>query len=191
MFRSYGRRDEKMSAMNLHKEINFIPDFMIYEKNKVKRMITVALVTTVVALAGFSIYFFPDMKMFTLNIQLNNLKVDIKGLEDVREIKNQLEKTENKLNAKKKILDEVSKDEVDVMSLMDKLATAAPENVVMTYLSVSGKNDINVSYSINNPIEATNLANNLRNLNLFQTVEMPAIPIVDQKRDINFALKLK
>lgn len=180
-----------MSAINLHKEINFIPDFMIYEKNKVKRMISVGIITTVIALTGFSIYFFPDMKKITLDVQLKNLDVDIKSLEDVREIKNQLEKTENKLNVKKKILDEVSKNEVDVMSLMDKLAAATPENVELTYLSVSGKDGINVSYSINNPIEATNLANNLRNMNLFQTVEMPSIPIVDQKRDINFALKLK
>ena len=180
-----------MSAINLHKEINFIPEFMISERNKVKRMITVAVVTTILTLVGFSIYFFPDIKINALKIERDYLDADIRGLEDVREIKNQLEKTENKLNAKKKILYEISKDEVDVISLMDKLTNAAPENVVMTYVSVNGKNDINVSYSINNPIEATNLANNLRNTNLFQTVEMPSIPIVDQKRDINFALKLK
>ena len=180
-----------MKTVNISKEINFIPDFVIAERNKINRLIVVAFSTTFITLLAFSVYFFPEMKIFTLNIQVDNAKMELRSMEDVRAIKSKLDQAQSKLNQKKKILDDINKSEVDAIGLMDKLNSAAPENVVLTYLSVNGKDDIKVTYSINNPIEATELTNNLRALNLFQDVSTPVVPIEDQKSDVNFALKLK
>lgn len=174
------------------KEINFIPDFMLKEKEHTGRRIAVALGTAAIVLICFAVYYLPELKVFSLSEQLKNLNVELNFYSDVKEIKNKLEETEAKLAKKKAILDEISKGEVDVISMLEKLTEAAPQNVALSYLSTTGTDDINVSYIVNNPIEANQLVENLRKLDIFEKVEMPpGIPIVDRMTNIDFKLKLK
>lgn len=180
-----------MKVKELKKGINFIPDFMQKEKTQRRRMFIVALSTAVFTLLSFAVYFIPEVKAFTLSVQLQNIETEMRFLEDVKGIKNKLEDTQTKLDKKAKILQDIKKEEVNVIFLTDKLISAAPKNVLLAYFSVDGKDKVNINYIINNPVEATELVNNLKSLNIFEKVDMPNIPIVDRKTDVVFRLKLK
>ena len=173
------------------KEINFIPDFVIKENQNKARLIMVAVGTVVFTLMAFAVYFIPEVRLSILSIQNENMNTEMKFLEDVKEIKNKLENLEARVDKKKKALEDISRNEVDVVLLMEKLTAAAPQNVSLTFFSVSGPENINVQYIINNPVEASNLVDNLRKLDIFERVEMPSIPIVDRRTDVKFNLKLK
>lgn len=180
----------KKKKKQIKKDINFIPDFMMKEKNAVKRLFAVAVGTAIFTLVSFGVYFVPEIKIFTLTEQIKNADKEIEFYKDVEDLYKKMKATEEKLKKKKKIIDEISKNEIDVAVLMDKLISAEPQGVQMTYIKVNDKMEVSVSYVINNPIEANELVENLRNLNLFEQVNMPNIPIVDRRTDISFNLKL-
>lgn len=176
---------------NIVKEINFIPVFVIEERKRIARMIRVAIITAVITLAGFAIYFLPDIQISILKDTLRNYDTELNYLDDIKKIERKLKEVETKLTNKKKILEEINKEEVDIIFLIDKLSSARPPNVILTYLSIDKNKEVNVSYIVNNPVEATQLVNNLINLNIFEKVELPSIPLMDKKTDISFKLKLK
>ncbi len=175
----------------ISKEINFIPDFMEKEKEQKKRMVKVAILTTIFTLMCFAVYFIPDLQTEFMEAELTSLESREKLMADVKQIKDDLEDTEKKLNQKKSIIEEVSKGEVDIVFVLDKLTSAAPQNVKLSYFSTSDSGEISASYIINNPVEGTKLVANLRKFDIFERVDMPSMPMVDRKTDISFRLKLK
>ena len=164
---------------------------MIMEKERFGRMIAVAIGAGAIALICFAVYFIPELQVFSLSERVKNMNVELSFYSDVKDINNRLKETEAKLVKRKGILEEVSKGEVDIAMMLEKLTTAAPKNVVLSYFSTTGGGNINASYIINNPIEANQLEDNLKKLNIFEKVEMPAIPIVDRRTEANLKLTLK
>ncbi|MGE5328868.1 MAG: hypothetical protein ACM3KR_05110 [Deltaproteobacteria bacterium] len=181
---------KKNKNKQINKNINFVPEFMIREKNAIKRLFIVGIATAVFTLVSFGVYFVPELKIFTLTEQIKNADKEIEFYKDVEVLYKKLNDTEKKLKEKKKIIQEISKNDIDVAALMDKLISAEPQGVQMTYMSITDKMEVAVSYVINNPIEANSLVENLVKLNIFEQVNMPDIPIVDRKTDISFRLKL-
>jgi len=180
----------KKKKKQINKSINFVPDFMIKEKNAVRRWFTVGIATAIFTVVSFGVYFVPELKIFTLTEQIKNADKEITFYKDVEDLYDKLNSTEEKLKKKKKIIQEISKNDIDVAMLMDKLISVEPQGVELTYMSINDKMEVAVSYVINNPIEANSLVENMGRLNIFEQVNMPDIPIVDKKTDINFRLKL-
>lgn len=181
----------KSKEKRIQKGINLIPDFMLKERHSAKRLFIVGLLTVVITLASYAVYIIPEMKIFTLGIQIENVNNELKAFKDLQVLDDKFKETKNKLDQKKEILKSITENEIDIMPLINKVLSAAPQNVFLSYLNVGENKEISVSYIINNPVEANLLANNLRKLNMFEKVDMPSIPIVDRKMDISFKLKLK
>lgn len=181
----------KQNKKQINKNINFVPEFVIKEKQALKRIFLVAFLTAVLTLTCFGIYYIPELKIFALNEKIENLNREINFFEDVQKLYDNLKATREKLENKKKIIEEISKNEIDIIPLIDKLISAAPQGVETSYIAFNDKKEISVSYIINNPIQANALVDNLNKLNIFEQVEMPTIPIVDKKTDISFKLKLR
>ncbi len=80
---------------------------------------------------------------------------------------------------------------MDIGFVLEKLTSAVPQNVKLSYFSTSDSGDISASYIINNPVEGTKLTGNLRKLNIFERVDTPSMPMVDRKTDVSFKLRLK
>jgi len=181
----------KQNKKQIKKSINFIPDFMFEHKKAAKRIFLVAVATAILTVASFGIYYVPELKIFSLTEKNQNLDREIEFFKDVEDLYNNLNATKKKLENKKKIIQEISKNEIDIVALIDKLILAAPQGVKISYMGFNDKLEVSVSYIINNPIEANALVDNLNNLNIFKQVEMPTIPIVDKKTDISFKLMLR
>jgi len=181
----------KQNKKQINKSINFVPEFMLKQKQAVKRMFLVAVGTVILTVSSFGIYYVPELKIFSLTEKIQNLDREIEFFKDVEDLYNKLNTTKERLEKKKKIIQEISKDEFDIIAVMNKVVSATPQGVEISYINFNDKLAVSLSYTINNPIEANTLVDNLNKLNIFEQVEMPTIPIVDKKTDISFKLKLR
>ncbi|MGE5472691.1 MAG: PilN domain-containing protein [Ignavibacteriales bacterium] len=181
----------KQKKKQVNKNINFVPDFVIKQRKAVQRMFLVAFATAIFTLTSFGIYYVPELKIFSLQERIDNLDREIEFFKDIQDLYNNLNAAKEKLENKKKIIEEISKNEFDIVPLIDKLTSAVPQGVEITYIGFNDKLEVSVSYIINNPIEANALVDNLNKLNIFEQVDMPTIPIADKKTEISFKLKLR
>lgn len=173
------------------KRINFVPEFMIKEREQRRRMVITGITTLIITLLGFSIYFIPWFKNFSLEQACKNYNLEIEYADEENKLLNELKDKQDKLNKKRDLLSKLDKQEINIPLLLDKLAGIAPKEVIFSYLSVKENKQVDVRYSVNNPLEISNLAKNLEKLNIFEKVEIPNVPIVDRKTDVVFKLKLK
>lgn len=172
-----------------NRRINFIPEFVHKENIRKQRMILITLITVIITLLCFAIYFIPQYKLFTLTNKLNNYDIELKYAKDELKLLNELELTQKSYNKKKDLVNELSKDEFDISILMTELNQAAPKEVIFSFFSVSGS-EVAVKYTVNTPVEISQLVENLKKLDIFDKVSMPNVPIVDIKTDVVFNLKL-
>lgn len=174
-----------------NKQINFIPDFMVSERAVLRRRYLIALITFITTLFCFSLYFIPELKEFTLEHQLQNINIEIKALTDEKALQEKLDSIQARVERKRAILQEIANSDVDVLYVINKITSSVPSNVMLSYINISGRDKVGISYSVNSPADLPVLVNRLRELDLFETVSMPNIPIMDKKTDVSFALKLK
>lgn len=179
------------SSSIIKKEINIIPEFMEIEMAKRKKMFIIVITTFLALMFCFSLYYYPQYKLKTMNEENKKLQAQIDDMKDVKDIKDKLNDLETQTKKKRDILTEANKSEVDINYLIAKLTANVPKNVLLAYFSVNGRDKVSVSYIVNNPVEATELLNTLRDLDIFEKVEMPNIPIMDRRTDVNFKLKMK
>lgn len=176
--------------VELSKGINFIPEFIVKENEKKKRKVMIATITAIITLFGICIYFIPEYELFILNTKSVKINTEINNMQDIKNIKQQLDETKEKLDAKKKILEEIRSKESDVELITKKLLAITPSNVVLDYYNITDGKTISVNYIINTPEDMVELTNRLKGLELFEKVEIPVMPIVDRKANVNFRLKL-
>lgn len=177
--------------MKVKKEINLLPQFVIKQKNELKRIIIITITTIALTLFGFAIYYTPQLKLLSLSVKLKGVNEEIEFMSDAKQLKDKLDSTQAILDKKNGILKEIDADDVDIVPLLDKLTKATPENVRLSFLNVNGKNDISADYVIHNPIELNDLINNLKKLDIFKDVQTPNVPITDRQTDVAFKLQLK
>lgn len=177
--------------MKVKREINLLPQFVLNQKNQLSRLAIITITTIILTLASFAIYYIPQLKLLSLSVQLKVVNNNIKFMNDVKQLKDKLDTTQATFEKKSNILREISADNVDIVSLLNKLTQATPKNVRLSFLNINGKNDISIDYIIHNPIELNDLVNNLRKLDIFQDVQTPNVPIADRQADVVFKLQLK
>lgn len=173
------------------KQINFTPAFMVKEKSQRWRIINVAVITFVVTLFCFAIYYIPVLKAFSLSIQSNNINTEMRALGDAKTIKEKFDKILTRSESKSAKLEEIDKNDIDILFIYDKINATKAKGILLSGITISGRDNISINYVISNPLQIADLVESLKNSNLFESVTMPNVPILDRETTIIFRLKLK
>ena len=176
---------------NIDKEINLIPLKNGTGYNRALIFTSVfAGIMVMTALILFA-YILLQMKINRLKAENARITAEINSIGDVDEAYKNYEKKQSELQQMKGTLSAIQNEKVDVLAFLKNLSRYIPENVYVSSLSLSDGNSFNVSFIVTNPIDIIKLVIKLRQMDVFENVEISSVPITNGENAVSFSLKIK
>ncbi len=172
------------------KDIDFLPVGIRTARKKRKEKLFLGLLGVLLAAGVYMLYTYPQKIIRECERELAVKNTFIHDLEKGKAVYDRLQATEAKLNTMLAALDEIEGQRFSAANLMAEIAEALPYNVSVSKLSLESSK-VTLTVVSASPIDTARVVVALRRLDLFQEVEISAVPLVNEPKEITFELALK
>jgi len=149
-------------------------------------MIAVCIALSIVIIASS-----PWIWNYKLGLDLAKTNQLIMGLNDIDQQVQKLNTLKKQVQTLKNVNDLTVKSTHDPGPILEKVRLLLPLGTTVKSFSFQADNSVSLAVSIPTPVDAARLWTSLQNSNLFQSVEIQTISMLDQSQDYTLSLKLK
>lgn len=136
-------------------------------------------------------YLLPEIRLSRLKAENNQLVQKIGSIGDLDEEVKKYESKQAQLQKINEAYETIKKEKVSVLEFLSKLSANIPENVFISSLSLTNGDTLSVSFITTNPVDTAKLIVKLRQMDLFENIDVDSVPITEGENSINFTLKIK
>lgn len=159
------------------------------KKHKRHKLITVLTALTIVSGVGYGFG-----KPFVITTQntyhINQLQSKIDSHSEVKRLYAEFETSNIERKNKEKFINNIKKENIDVIKLYKTLEKVVPSYVQLEYISLQDSGKIALHFTIDKTLDVAKLISLLKDSNLFIEVNVDSVKINDEKQDISFLLEL-
>lgn len=175
-------------------------NFILVWENKLKKEVSGGkfqfkakdLVTLVsVAIGILLIASLPWIWDYKLGFNLANTKQLIVGLKEIDKQVQTLNALKSQVQNLNNVIDLTRKSTHDPGPILEKLRLLLPMGTTIKSFSLQSDNSVTLAVSTPTPVDVARLWTSLLNSNLFQSVDIQTVSLIDKSQDFNLTLKLK
>lgn len=169
--------------------INLMDIFKPKDVFKQNIIIAASLVTIItVSWTTLALYLI-DQKMHKFDI--DTLQKRYEKYKDVEALVNELQQKKNSLEYKAKLLEDIKKENVDVVAILNTLKDNLPRNIFISNISIDKENvDVTFIFKDKKTLDAAKLVVALNKTGIFQQVDLDKVNLDDNVDEITLKLKL-
>lgn len=177
--------------MRAEKEINLIPAKHKTGNTGMILFTSISAGLIILAVILLFAYILPEVRINKLKEENAKKEAEINSIGDLDEALKRYEKKQSELNQMKDALEAIKKDKFEVLKFLKKLSSYIPENVFVSSLSFSNGDSLSISFVVSDPVDTARLIVKLREMDMFESVDVSSVPIVKGENTISFSLKIK
>lgn len=160
------------------KDINLLPPDILNLRKRKKRANVFILLTILMVLTMFSLLLIPYKELTQLEQQKRDLQENIFGMSNVVGNDKLLSIAKNKVDSRKKFLDQIEKDH-NILLILEQIEKLMPTD--MFFLSISTtENNLFISGIAKNDIVLADFIHSMKALNIFKNVFVPSISEIEE-----------
>lgn len=149
------------------------------------------IVSVCIAISLALVLSLPWIWNYRLGLELTKTNHLIVGLSNIDEQVRKLNLLKSQVQNLKNVSELTVQSTHDPGPVLEKLRLLLPLGTTVKSFSLQADNSISLAVSIPTPVDVARLWTSLQNSNLFQSVEIQTISLIDQSQDFNLSLKLK
>lgn len=176
--------------MSVEKDINLIPQKNV-NKNRVHIKLSVAAGLIGLIVVFTLAYVMPKMETNRLYLENNRVIEELKSRETAGNEVDSIDAKKAKLEKMKESYKAITLEKVMVLEFLKKLSGYIPENVSISNLSMANGESLSVTFATINPIDTVKLIVKLKEMDIFESVELASIPIGEAPYSLSFNLRIK
>lgn len=154
---------------------------------KAKDIVTLVSIVIVIVLISS----LPWIWNYKLGYDLDKTNQRIIGLNDIDKQVQALNSLKKQVQNLNNVIGLTGKSTRDPGPIIEKLRLLLPIGTTIKSFSLQADNSLTLSVSIPTPVDVARLWTSLQNSNLFQSVDIQTISLIDQSQDYSLSLKLK
>ena len=174
------------------KDINFLPERVVLARKRKKQRIIICLFSfLILIMIGMSIWL-PFYITSYYQKELDKINRQITKLEPAKPYYQKIESEQKELQNKELALQDIEKKQLKITDLLQSINKILPSDCFVTALNIKAREDFSIEVITHNPVETAQVLVGLRQLNLFNKVELAEtgdIPFTEGPHPVKFKLK--
>lgn len=173
------------------KDIDFLPQrIKLAREKKRQRMIIVVASVFLVVLAGLAIWI-PFKMEKDYQAKARALDAKINELNQAAPVYNQMITKQKDYDQKNQALDTLAKNNFKVLPFLEKLSGVFPPGAYISDLAITADEGASITYISPGPVETAAIIVGLRSLDIFEAVDIEAVPFMGESKPVKLNLRFK
>ena len=177
--------------MGIDKDINLMPLRHKSDNNSMMLFTAISVAVLVTAVIFLFAYILPQMKIDRLKQENSKIAASISSIGDLDAAVNSYTKKQEKLKKIKDSYDAINKEKIEVLGFLENLKKYIPENVFLSSFLYNNNGAVNLNFITYGPVDVAKLIVKLRQMNMFESVDLSSIPLAEDENIISLSLKIK
>ena len=174
------------------KDINFLPERIVLARKRKKKIFQYSMTGILIFVIMGLVAWLPFQVAGYYEDKLAGISREINILEPAKPYYEEKEALIKDLHNKEQALQEIKEKQLKITGIMQQINLILPPNCFVKELKVKAKEEFNIQVVTNSPLETARVLVGLRQMNLFEKVELAGagdVPFTEGPKPVTFKLK--
>lgn len=168
-------------------EINLIPQDFLLRRQKKKEKYYIFIAMVLITSSFVLLYLYPEIMIRRYENRVSQVMTALVETEAEEKKYASLLAYKEELEEKIRITEEIEKNTISPIELLDRLATLLPRGVLVDSFSFN-REKLNISFVVQNPVQVLELMTVLEELEIFHVEQPAVIPLMEREETVHFTL---